>query len=183
MRHIVTHFRKRAFNVRKKIEEPNSLDASSDEDDVCREIKPVDENVFGAAADDNRRGKVNKRRPNSSFHHGASEKGLMEKLKEKPKGEAKKTESFKLQQAARQPPTVMPNIKPRPNLHAQHHNLDTLERLVFEDFNATPYTSKSTIVISGWDAILCDWKLIRRKFQFIDPRGYINISWLFVQVS
>ena len=77
----------------------------------------------------------------------------------------------------------MPNIKPRPNLHAQHHNLDTLERLVFEDFNATPYTSKSTIVISGWDAILCDWKLIRRKFQFIDPRGYINISWLFVQVS
>ena len=35
----------------------------------------------------------------------------------------------------------MPNIKPRPNLHAQHHNLDTLERLVFEDFNATPYTS------------------------------------------
>ena len=100
----------------------------------------------------------------------------------KPKGETKKTESFKLQ-PARQPPTVMPNIKPRPNLHAQHHNLDTLERLVFEDFNATPYTSKSTIVISGWDAILCDWKLIRRKFQFIDPRGYINISWLFVQVS
>ena len=100
----------------------------------------------------------------------------------KPKGETKKAESFKLQ-PARQPPTVMPNIKPRPNLHAQHHNLDTLERLVFEDFNATPYTSKSTIVISGWDAILCDWKLIRRKFQFIDPRGYINISWLFVQVS
>ena len=85
MRHIVTHFRKRAFNVRKKIEEPNSLDASSDEDDVCcpREIKPVDENVLAAVADDdNRRGKVNKRRPNSSFHHGASEKGLMEKLKE-----------------------------------------------------------------------------------------------------
>ena len=25
MRHIVTHFRKRAFNVRKQIEEPNSL--------------------------------------------------------------------------------------------------------------------------------------------------------------
>ena len=62
----------------------------------------------------------------------------------KPKGETKKAESFKLQ-PARQPPTVMPNIKPRPNLHAQHHNLDTLERLVFEDFNATPYTSKSTI--------------------------------------
>ena len=33
MRHIVTHFRKRAFNVRKKIEEPNSLDASSDDDE------------------------------------------------------------------------------------------------------------------------------------------------------
>ena len=55
-----------------------------------------------------------------------------------------KEETFKLE--PRQPPTVMPNIKPRPNLHAQHHNLDTLERLVFEDFNATPYTSKGGIL-------------------------------------
>ena len=79
-------------------------------------------------------------------------------------------------------PSVMPNIQPRPNLHAQHHNLDTLERLVFEDFNGSPYTSKSTIVISGWDSICCNFQLIRRKFEFIDPRGYINIAWLFVQV-
>ena len=95
MRHIVTHFRKRAFNVRKKIEEPNSLDASSDDEDenqlFSREIKNpvvVDENVVDASAaaqadDNNRGGKVNKRfRPNSSFHHKASDKGLMEKLKE-----------------------------------------------------------------------------------------------------
>ena len=93
MRHIVTHFRKRAFNVRKKIEEPNSLDASSDDEDenqlFSREIKNpivVDENVVDVAAqadDNNRGGKVNKRfRPNSSFHHIASDKGLMEKLKE-----------------------------------------------------------------------------------------------------
>ena len=93
MRHIVTHFRKRAFNVRKKIEEPNSLDASSDDEDenqlFSREIKNpivVDENVVDVAAqadDNNRGGKVNKRfRPNSSFHHTASDKGLMEKLKE-----------------------------------------------------------------------------------------------------
>ena len=96
MRHIVTHFRKRAFNVRKKIEEPNSLDASSDDEDenqlFSREIKNpvvvVDENVVDASAaaqadDNNRGGKVNKRfRPNSSFHHTASDKGLMEKLKE-----------------------------------------------------------------------------------------------------
>merc|ERR1719266_2391654 len=101
-------------------------------------------------------------------------------MKEKPKGETKKAESFKLQ-PARQPPTVMPSIQPRPNLHAQHHNLDTLERLVFEDFNGSPYTSKSTIVISGWDSICCNFQLIKRKFEFIDPRGYINIAWLFVQ--
>ena len=96
MRHIVTHFRKRAFNVRKKIEEPNSLDASSDDEDenqlFSREIKNpvvvVDENVVDASAaaqadDNNRGGKVNKRfRPNSSFHHKALDKGLMEKLKE-----------------------------------------------------------------------------------------------------
>jgi hypothetical protein len=79
-----------------------------------------------------------------------------------------------------QPATVMPNIKPRPNLHAQHHNLDTLERLVFEDFNGSLYASKSTIVMSGCDG--CDWSLLRRKLEFIDPRGYINIAWLFVQV-
>ena len=79
--------------------------------------------------------------------------------------------------------TVMPDIKPRPNLHAQQHNLDTLERLVFEDFNGSPYASKSTIVMSGWDSLCCQWSLIKRKLDFIDPRGYINISWLFVQVS
>ena len=71
----------------------------------------------------------------------------------------------------------------RPNLHAQHHNLDTLERLVFEDFNGSPYTSKSTIVISGWESICCNFKLVRRKFEFVDPRGYINIAWLSIQVS
>ena len=50
----------------------------------------VDENVVGASTaaedDNNQRGyKVNKMRirpTSSSFHHGASEKGLMEKLKE-----------------------------------------------------------------------------------------------------
>ena len=77
----------------------------------------------------------------------------------------------------------MPNIHPRPNLHAQHHNLDTLERLVFEDFNGSPYTSKSTIVISGWESIFCNFKLVRRKFEFVDPRGYINIAWLSIQVK
>ena len=81
------------------------------------------------------------------------------------------------------PPSVMPNIHPRPNLHAQHHNLDTLERLVFEDFNGSPYTSKSTIVISGWESICCNFKLVRRKFEFVDPRGYINIAWLSIQVK
>ena len=80
-------------------------------------------------------------------------------------------------------PSVMPNIHPRPNLHAQHHNLDTLERLVFEDFNGSPYASKSTIVISGWETVFCNCGLLRRKFEFIDPRGYINIAWLFVQVK
>ena len=80
-------------------------------------------------------------------------------------------------------PSVMPNIHPRPNLHAQHHNLDTLERLVFEDFNGSPYTSKSTIVISGWESIFCNFKLVRRKFEFVDPRGYINIAWLSIQVK
>ncbi len=102
-----------------------------------------------------------------------------------------------------QHPTLLPNIKPRPNLHAQHHNLDTLERLVFEDFNGSPYASKSTIgkqnhnsywpahctvclhftVVSGWDAVCCNCSLLRRKLEFIDPRGYINIAWLFIQVS
>ena len=81
------------------------------------------------------------------------------------------------------PPSVMPNIHPRPNLHAQHHNLDTLERLVFEDFNGSPYTSKSTIVINGWESICCNFKLVRRKFEFVDPRGYINIAWLSIQVK
>ena len=80
-------------------------------------------------------------------------------------------------------PSVMPSIQPRPNLHAQQHNLDTLERLVFEDFNGSLYASKSTIVISAWDSICCNCSLIRRKFRFIDPRGYINITWLFIQVS
>ena len=62
-------------------------------------------------------------------------------------------DSFKLQ--SKQPPTVMPNIKPRPNLHAQHHNLDTLERLVFEDFNATPYTSVPFMCLLCWPKGFC----------------------------
>ena len=83
---------------------------------------------------------------------------------------------------AAQTASVMPSIQPRPNLHAQHHNLDTLERMVFEDFNGSPYASKSTIVISAWDSICCNCKLVRRKLEYVDPRGYINITWLFVQV-
>ena len=97
----------------------------------------------------------------------------------------RKSESLKRINEAPQPSvaTVMPDIKPRPNLHAQQHNLDTLERLVFEDFNGSPYASKSTIVMSGWDSFCCQWGLLKRKLDYIDPRGYINISWLFVQVK
>ena len=100
----------------------------------------------------------------------------------------RKSESSSLKRITTEAPqptvaTVMPDIKPRPNLHAQQHNLDTLERMVFEDFNGSPYASKSTIVMSGWDSICCQWSLLKRKLDYIDPRGYINISWLFIQVS
>ena len=63
--------------------------------------------------------------------------------------------------------------------HERHQKIDALEHLVFEDFNSSLYASKSTISMNNWSA-LCDWYTIKRKFEYIDPRGYINIAWLFL---
>ena len=63
--------------------------------------------------------------------------------------------------------------------HQRHQKIDAFERIVFEDFNSPLYASKSTISMSTWRS-LCDWDLIKRKLEYIDPRGYINISWLFL---
>ena len=64
--------------------------------------------------------------------------------------------------------------------HQRHQKIDALERLVFEDFNSPLYASKSTISMKNWHT-LCDWYTLKRKFEYIDPRGYINIAWLFLQ--
>ena len=53
--------------------------------------------------------------------------------------------------------------------------------MVFEDFNAALYASKSTIDFS-WDEKWTFAKL-RKKLEFIDPRGYVNILWLALQVG
>ena len=63
--------------------------------------------------------------------------------------------------------------------HQRHQKIDAFERLVFEDFNSQLYASKSTIDMNNWLA-LCDWYTVRRKLEYIDPRGYINIAWLFL---
>ena len=63
--------------------------------------------------------------------------------------------------------------------HQRHQKIDAFERLVFEDFNSPLYASKSTISMNTWSSI-CDWNTIKRKIEYIDPRGYINISWLFL---
>ena len=52
--------------------------------------------------------------------------------------------------------------------------------MVFEDFNAALYASKSTIDFS-WDEKWTFQKL-RKKLEYIDPRGYVNILWLALQV-
>ena len=63
--------------------------------------------------------------------------------------------------------------------HQRHQKIDAFERLVFEDFNSPLYASKSTISMSNWYSF-CDWYTVKRKVEYIDPRGYINISWLFL---
>ena len=39
------------------------------------------------------------------------------------------------------------------------------------------YASKSTINMSGWDSFF-NWHNMKHKLEFVDPRGYVNISWL-----
>ena len=63
--------------------------------------------------------------------------------------------------------------------HQKHQKIDAFERLVFEDFNSPLYASKSTINMNNWSSF-CDWYVIKRKLEYIDPRGYVNISWLFI---
>ena len=63
--------------------------------------------------------------------------------------------------------------------HQKHQKIDAFERLVFEDFNSPLYASKSTISMNNWSS-LCDCYMIKRKLEYIDPRGYVNISWLFL---
>ena len=63
--------------------------------------------------------------------------------------------------------------------HQKHQKIDAFERLVFEDFNSPLYASKSTITMNNWSSLF-DWHMIKRKLEFIDPRGYVNISWLFL---
>ena len=63
--------------------------------------------------------------------------------------------------------------------HQKHQKIDAFERLVFEDFNSPLYASKSTITMNNWSSLF-DWYMIKRKLEFIDPRGYVNISWLFL---
>ena len=63
--------------------------------------------------------------------------------------------------------------------HQKHQKIDAFERLVFEDFNSPLYASKSTITMNNWSSLF-DWYMIKQKLEFIDPRGYVNISWLFL---
>ena len=63
--------------------------------------------------------------------------------------------------------------------HQKHQKIDAFERLVFEDFNSPLYASKSTISMNDWNSI-CDCYTIQRKLEYIDPRGYVNMSWLFL---
>ena len=63
--------------------------------------------------------------------------------------------------------------------HQRHQKIDAFERLVFEDFNSPLYASKSTISMNNWSS-LCNWQVLKQKFEYIDPRGYINMSWLFL---
>jgi len=56
-----------------------------------------------------------------------------------------------------------------------------LQELVFEDFDAASYASKSDSLGGpggAWRWSLNRW---RRRLRFIDPRGRINIFWLFLQ--
>eukprot|EP00095_Tigriopus_kingsejongensis_P000955 snap_masked-scaffold83_size396513-processed-gene-0.1 protein:Tk00955 transcript:snap_masked-scaffold83_size396513-processed-gene-0.1-mRNA-1 annotation:"cyclic nucleotide-gated cation channel beta-1" len=69
-------------------------------------------------------------------------------------------------------------------LRAENNDLNhlrniALRRMVYEDFNASLYASKSTIDLSwGHD---WTWSRLRKKLEYIDPRGYINIFWLSLQ--
>ncbi|XP_059083326.1 uncharacterized protein LOC131880663 [Tigriopus californicus] len=54
-----------------------------------------------------------------------------------------------------------------------------LQRMVYEDFNASLYASKSTVDFGWYDE--WSWHKLGKKVEFIDPRGYINIFWLALQ--
>ena len=68
------------------------------------------------------------------------------------------------------------------NAHTNQAYHDAMEKMVFEDFNSPMYTSKSTINFDTWGSLLNIHKIIG-KVEYIDPRGYINIAWLFLQSS
>lgn len=70
---------------------------------------------------------------------------------------------------------------PEENAKERHKKLDALERIVFEDFNSSLYASKSTVVMDGFESYL-NFGKVKQKLKFIDPRGYINICWLSLQV-
>ena len=79
------------------------------------------------------------------------------------------------------PPSPDPITDDEDNEEVTAANARALQKMVFEDFDAAVYASKTSIDVKAGDNPCEIIGNVWRYLEFVDPRGYLNITWLSLQ--